>query len=180
MQPGSAYGQAKRVSEFTSMMYGKTYGFDTTIARLFAFVGPLLPLHANFAVGNFIRDTLAGGPLRIAGDGTPYRSYLYAADLAIWLWTILLRGTSARPYNVGSARAVTIAELARTVADVTGSGAPIEIAQRPAPGAIPARYVPEVDRAASELGLRDHVSLEDGIMKTYEWHRALNRRKSIA
>jgi len=180
MQPGSAYGQAKRVSEFTSMMYGKTYGFDTTIARLFAFVGPLLPLHANFAVGNFIRDALAGGPLRIAGDGTPYRSYLYAADLAIWLWTILLRGTSARPYNVGSARAVTIAELARTVADVTGSGAPIEIAQRPAPGAIPARYVPEVDRAASELGLRDHVSLEDGIMKTYEWHRALNRRKTIA
>jgi dTDP-glucose 4,6-dehydratase len=180
MLSNSAYGQAKRVSEFMSVMYGRTYGFDSTIARLFAFVGPLLPLNANFAVGNFIRDALAGGPLRIAGDGTPYRSYLYAADMAIWLWTILLRGTPNYPYNVGSDRDVTIAELARTVIDVTGTAAKIELAQRPVPGAMPARYVPNVDRAASDLGLRDHVSLAKGIMKTFEWHRMRDQRNTAA
>jgi dTDP-glucose 4,6-dehydratase len=85
LEPGSAYGEAKRVSEFICTMYGRVYGFDAMIARLFAFVGPLLPLDANYAVGNFIGDALDGRPVRIAGDGTPYRSYLYAADLAIWL-----------------------------------------------------------------------------------------------
>jgi dTDP-glucose 4,6-dehydratase len=180
MLSSSAYGQAKRVSEFMSMMYGRTYGFDSTIARLFAFVGPFLPLSANFAVGNFIRDALAGGPLRIVGDGTPYRSYLYAADLAIWLWTILLRGVPNRPYNIGSARDITIAELARTVIDVTGSGASIETAQRPVTGAAPSRYVPCVDRAASELGLGDHVSLENGIMRTFEWHRMRDQGTTAA
>ena len=70
----SAYGQAKRISEFLCSCYSQVYGFDAVIARLFAFVGPLLPLDANYAVGNFIRDGLAGGPVQIGGDGTPYRS----------------------------------------------------------------------------------------------------------
>jgi dTDP-glucose 4,6-dehydratase len=168
---GSAYGHAKRVSEFMAAMYGRIYGFEATIGRLFAFVGPLLPLDANFAVGNFIGDALHGGPVRIAGDGTPYRSYLYAADLAIWLWTVLLRGKGARPYNVGSPEALTIAELARTVIRVVAPDARVEIAVKPVPGAAPARYVPNTARAEQELGLRSLISIEEGIRRTSSWHR---------
>jgi dTDP-glucose 4,6-dehydratase len=170
MDSGSAYGQAKRISEFMSAMYGRAYGFDATIARLFAFVGPLLPLDANYAVGNFIRDALKGGPVRIAGDGTPYRSYLYAADLAIWLWTILLRGKSAYPYNVGSPDDLTIEDLARTVVRVVAPGIGIAIARQPVPGTPRLRYVPRTQRAESELGLRPLIPVEEGIRRTSEWH----------
>ncbi len=165
----SAYAQAKRVSEWLCAMYARQYGFAALIARLFAFVGPHLPLDANFAAGNFIRDVIAGGPVRICGDGTPYRSYLYAADLAIWLWTILLRGESAHPYNVGSAEALTIAELARAVVDAIAPGMRIEIARRPVPGAPAARYVPSVERAERELGLRPLISLAEGVRRTHKW-----------
>jgi dTDP-glucose 4,6-dehydratase len=165
----SAYGQGKRVSEFLCGAWSQACGFDAVIGRLFAFVGPMLPLDANYAVGNFIRDAMAGGPVRIEGDGTAYRSYLYAADLAIWLWTLLMRGEKGAAYNVGSSQEISIADLARAVVDAAAPGTEIRIAGRPVPGAPAARYVPATDRAAA-LGLRPWVSLADGIGRACEWH----------
>jgi dTDP-glucose 4,6-dehydratase len=169
----SAYGQAKRASEFLCTMYAQQFGFAAVIARLFAFSGPHLPLDLNFAIGNFIRDVLSGGPVRIAGDGTPYRSYLYAADLVVWLLTLLIEGKSARPYNVGSARAVTIAELARAVVENTVTEMPIKIARKPIPGVPSNRYVPCVDRARAELALEPLISLDDGIRRMFAWNQVL-------
>ena len=166
---GSVYGEAKRAAEMLcALNAGPT--LHPVIARLFAFIGPYLPLDANFAAGNFVQDALTGGPIRIAGDGTPYRSYLYASDLALWLWTLLVDGQSARPYNVGSAEPVSIRELAERISRAAG-GLRIEVAREPVPDAAPERYVPSVRRAEEELGLRVAVSLDDAIQRTLAWHR---------
>jgi dTDP-glucose 4,6-dehydratase len=168
--PRWAYGEGKRMAELLSAVYSRDYGLECPIARAFAFVGPYLPLDTHFAIGNFIRDCLEERPIEIRGDGTPYRSYLYAADLAIWLWTILVHGKPGRPYNVGSERAVSIAEIATAAAAELGSSAGIQIAQA-APRGIPAeRYVPDTSRARCELGLEERISLEQGIRRTAEWH----------
>jgi len=169
--PVTPYGHSKRAAEVLCAEESARNGFDVLIARLFAFSGPRLPLDRNFAIGNFIRDVLAGGPIRIQGDGSPYRSYLYAADLAVWLWTILVQGKSCRPYNVGSGQAVTIADLAGIVAEVKLPRTPVEIAQNKVPGAPAVRYVPCVERADCELGLRQLIALEEGVRRMHEWAR---------
>ena len=167
----TAYGQGKRLSEFACASYSRTSEFDVVIGRLFAFVGPHLPHRAGFAVGNFLGDILAGRAIRIGGDGTAVRSYLYAADLAIWLWTMLLRGKPGRAYNVGSAHALSIRQLAELMVAELAPGTAIEVEGQTLAGAAGARYVPSIDRAESELGLRVHVALPDALRRTYDFYR---------
>ena len=171
LDPASAYGEGKRAAELWCVLASREQGFDAAIARCFAFVGPHLPLDAHFAVGNFLRDALAGGPIQVGGDGTPHRSYLYAADLAVWLWTILLRGAAGRAYNVGSAEDMSIAQVAGTVRAVLNVPAPVRIARPPPPaGAAVSRYVPDVGRAERELGLRPVIDLAAAVRRTAAWY----------
>ena len=170
--PASAYGEGKRMAEHLCILHASS-ALETKIARCFAFVGPYLPLDVHFAIGNFIRDAINGGPIVIKGDGTPHRSYLYTADLAIWLWTILLRGESCRSYNVGSQESLSIMEVAERVANSFRPAAIIERRGNPNSQKPTERYVPSVERAKSELELHQLVDLQSSIQKTVAWTESL-------
>jgi dTDP-glucose 4,6-dehydratase len=168
LNPASAYAEGKRTAEMLCSL-AATPRFAVTVARCFAFVGPYMPLDAHFAIGNFINDRLNGRPIRVSGDGSSVRSYLYASDLMVWLWTILFKGESRRAYNVGSERAVNIATLARGVDAVLAPRTGVTIASTPKPGVSIHRYVPSTARAAEELGLRARVPLREAIRRTHAW-----------
>ena len=170
--PGSAYGEGKRVAEILCCLYARKHGLEPKIARCFSFVGPYLPLDKHYAIGNFIRDALDGGPIVVKGDGTPLRAYLYASDLTIWLWKILLRGVPGRSYNVGNSDTRTLADIASCVGDVTG-GVSIRVCETRRPGLEVNRYVPDVSRAERELGLTVRVDLTQALHRTIEYHRRM-------
>lgn len=165
----AAYAEGKRAAECLCGLFHRRHGLRAVVSRGFAFVGPHLPLDAHFAAGNFLRDGLAGGPVRVGGDGTPVRSYLYAADLAVWLWTMLVKGAGGRAYNTGSDEAVTIRELAGRVGAMCG--ADVVVARDAVPGVPAERYVPDVSRARAELGLDVWVPLTEAFARTASWHR---------
>ena len=172
MDPKSAYGQGKRIAEHLCTLYARQSDIEMKIARCFAFVGPYLPLDSHFAIGNFIRDVLNGGPIIVKGDGTPYRSYLYAADLAIWLWTILFKGQSCHPYNVGSAEAIAIAELAHTVARTFTPPLVVQICRASMPGQSIERYVPCNQEVKAKLSLDQTIPLAEAIRRSIDWHQS--------
>jgi nucleoside-diphosphate-sugar epimerase len=162
----SAYGEGKRMAELLCTLAPE---MDCVIARCFAFIGPHLPLDAHFAAGNFLRDALAGSPIEIQGDGRALRSYLHAADLAVWLLTLLVRGRGGRAYNVGSGQAVTTQELARAIADRAPGRPEVRILGKPS-GGPPHRYVPDISRAQAELGLGVGMDLDRAVARTLDWH----------
>ena len=161
--PATDYGKMKVMDERIARELGEKFGFQTKIARMFAFVGPYLPLDRNFAIGNFIADKLAGRQCRLTGDGTPVRSYLYAMDMAVWLWEILIRGRSGRPYNVGSKSPISISQLAAKIDERLCD---------PIKDIVPEWYVPAAYRARYELDLEQWTPLGAAIEKTLAWHRA--------
>ena len=167
----SAYGEGKRAGELLCTMMTEGTSIECKIARCFAFVGPYLPLDAHFAIGNFIRDVIKGEQIQVSGDGTPHRSYLYAADLAIWLWTLVFRGKAGRPYNVGSEATMSIADVAKQVAKIAHPTAMVSISKPTLAGCVPERYVPSTERARNEVGLKEYIELPDSVSKTYSWHK---------
>ncbi|MBF0207696.1 MAG: NAD-dependent epimerase/dehydratase family protein, partial [Oligoflexia bacterium] len=166
----SAYSEGKRTAELLAAIYIREHDLPIKIARCFAFVGPHLPLDAHFAVGNFIGDLLAGRTIVIKGDGTPLRSYLYMADLVVWLLKILIDGKNNVPYNVGSDQAISIKSLAELVISVgkkniknmglnklnkehANNQNSIEILGTKIAKKDLEQYIPSINKAKKELGL---------------------------
>ena len=163
-RPVTEYGIAKYEAEQMCL----DSGIETVIARCFAFVGPYLNRNIHFAIGNFIRDCLAGQDIVIKGDGTPYRSYLYADDLVRWLFKAMFEGKTGCAYNIGSDRAVSIRELVETVQKVLHSENRIVVCKASVPGKKPEHYVPDITRIRQELNVSITIGLEDAILKTVQ------------
>jgi len=160
--------EAKRAAEAIAAAIAAKSGTEVIVARGFGMSGPWLPLSANFALGNFVRDALSGGPIVVQGDGSAIRSYLYGADVAAWLWTLLVNGKPATAYNVGSDVPISIRELADLVSLQTG--APVQQLTTNQQSSSD-YFVPATDRARS-LGLQSRVPIDEAIARMLAWHRS--------
>ena len=165
----SAYGEGKRVSEWLSVQ-ASANSFEVKIARVFALVGPHLPLDKHFSIGNFLKAAMTGEPIIIQGDGTPYRSYLYAADMAAWLWAVLIRGQPGRAYNVGSDESLSILSLAERICGLLGCELGIVVLQNAISGSAAPHYVPDLKRIRHDLYLPAPMSLDEAITRTLRWN----------
>jgi nucleoside-diphosphate-sugar epimerase len=172
--PRHALGHCKRAAEFLVAAGGEAHGYVATIARCFSFIGPHLQLDLHYAAGNFLRQAARGETIEVTGDGSAWRSYLYAADLVIWLLTIVSDGVGGRAYNVGSEEAVTIVDLARRVARHVDPAVAVRVAGAAKDGAAVNRYIPSTARARHELGLRQRVGLDEAIARTLTFLRHPN------
>lgn len=160
--PVTEYGIAKYEAEQLCLSSSQ----ECVIARGFAFTGPHLNRNIHFAIGNFIRDCLNGLPINIKGDGTPFRSYLYADDMVEWFFSLLFKGKCGTAYNVGSDEALSIAELAKKIRALLNPALPIIVNQKESPGADIHKYIPDISKARQELGLQIRYNLSEAILKS--------------
>lgn len=173
----NGYAAAKKTMEQLALLNSINDGYQLKIARCFAFIGYLLPQH--LAISQFIHDSLHRNIIKLEGDGTPVRSYLYAADLAVWLLVILIHGKDQTAYDVGSDDAKTLFEHAQTVARILAPDKPVELGKVPEPasGDRPI-YMPDIRLATEDLGLKVWTSLDSAIKQTGQIQKWINTTRA--
>ncbi len=168
LNAASGLGQGKRAAEFLCHYYAEQFKFEYVIARCFSFVGAGLPLDIHYAIGNFIRDALYEDAIVVNGDGSQMRSFLDLSDLVHWLLMMLVKGQSGRIYNVGSDQAISIKDLAYLVRDVLSPNKNVVILgnkHADVGNFNRSWYVPNIDRARTELDLDVWTPLKSAIVK---------------
>jgi dTDP-glucose 4,6-dehydratase len=170
----SVYPEAKRLAETLCTVYKNQHRLPIVNARPFAFIGPYQLLDRPWAINNFIRDSLRGGPIRILGDGNTVRSYMYPSDMALWLLTILVKGSVGFNYNVGSPNELTLHDLAEKIA--LKFERPPKIISRVSKDEHfrSTKFVPDVSLAQKTLGLSLKVDIDTAIIRTIRWNQAHN------
>jgi GDP-L-fucose synthase len=140
-------------------LYGRNDNFD----QLSSHVSPALLAKTNSA-GREGRDTA-----EIWGSGRPRREFLHVGDLAEAVVFLMKTWLDEEPINIGIGNDVTIAELARLIADIVGFTGDFVFDPSKPDG--PPRELLNVSKLTT-LGWSPGIELENGIRSTYEWYRA--------
>lgn len=172
LAPENAYHEGKRIGELLCAIAALHNGVDVKIARLFAFIGPFLPLDRHFAAGNFIRDALMSRDINVHGDGATVRSYLYASEMIIALLAVIARGKTCFAYNIGSEETVTVGQLARLISASCEPAPKVVFQGLPESYRTADRYVPNTERIARELNFHVAIDLQRAVQRTLNFYRA--------
>ena len=145
------------VSAMPTNLYGPYDNFDLETSHVL----PALIVKAD-------RAKREGTPYEVWGTGAPLRELMHVDDLADAL-VHLMRVYSGEPHvNVGSGQELSIADLARLVAEVAGhAGAPTFRTEYP--DGTPRKAL-DCGRLTG-LGWRPRIGLREGIATTYDWYR---------
>lgn len=173
--PRHLYTATKIAGEMYTASYGELYGLEWTILRFGIPYGPRA--RPTAVVPAFTTRALSGQPLRIAGDGTQSRRFVYVEDLAEGVVLSLAPAGANRIYNLVGAENTSVRAIARTVRDILGDVKIVHVEGRA--GDLRGANV-SGERAAAELGWRPATPFAEGVRRYVDWVIASARTPSAA
>ena len=164
--PRSVYSEGKRYGETLTSTFARSFGCNARIVRLFNVYGPNSDPEDGRMIPNFFVQALTGQPITVYGEGKQTRSLCYVSDAIDGLIKAMesddLRGEVV---NIGNPVEKTVAEYARSVRELVGTGVPIVPLQRDRSDVVE-RRCPDISRARRLLDWSPLVSLESGLELT--------------
>jgi UDP-glucose 4-epimerase len=173
--PSHLYTATKLAGEMYCHAYGELFGVEHTVLRFGIPYGPRSRLAA--VVAAFVARALDGEPLRIAGDGTQSRRFVYVEDLADGVVGALAPSAAGRVYNLVGDESVSINTIATMVRELVSEVPVVHVPGRP--GDLYAAEISGV-RAARELGWRATTTFAEGLRRYVAWVMETNEMSRAA
>src|SRR6185295_18156291 len=172
-----SYACSKAIDEFLALAYWREKKLPTTIVRLFNTVGPRQTGRYGMVIPTFVRQALAGRPIRVYGNGKQTRCFGYVGDVVGALIKLMDRSDSVgQVYNIGSTEEISILQLAEKVKELTKSDSeivlvPYDEAYEEGFEDMP-RRVPDTTKINQLVGIKPEITLEGILEKVIDFHRA--------
>ena len=177
--PRACYDESKRYGETLCVNFAQVHGLPITMARPFNNYGPGMKITDGRVIADFAADILGGRDITLLSDGTPTRTFCYAADAVAGYYKILALGRAGEPYNIGvDGPEISVVDLARRMSDagreLFGYSGKVTSGSSPEAAYLvdnPSRRRPSIAKAREHLGYGPSVGLDEGLRRTLLWYR---------
>ncbi len=172
--PATTYGWAKLIGEIQCKSYYLDYGIKSSVVRIFNAYGENENLDPRWShvIPSTIRKVILHPQekLKIFGDGTQERAFLYIKDCVEGLLLSMEKIENAEPINLGSEELISINELTKKIIALSGKEIRIEYDLSAPPGTH--KYCADTTKMKKILGWSPKTPLDEGLKRTYEWARS--------
>jgi GDP-L-fucose synthase len=175
-ETNAPYGVAKKALLVMARAYREQYGLDAVSLLPVNLYGPgdHFDLEDSHVVPALVRKMVEaaerGAPeVEIWGTGRATREFLYVEDAAEGILRAAESLEGPDPVNLGAGREISIADLARLVAEAAGFRGSLRF-DPSRPDGQPRRCL-DTSRAEALLGWKARTPLREGIAKTVAWFR---------
>ena len=171
-----AYACSKAIDEFLALAYWKERKLPVIIVRFFNTVGPRQTGQYGMVIPIFVRQSLAGEPITVFGDGTQSRAFTHVTDVVGALIKLVQEpGAVGQVINIGNTEEVTITALAERVKHLCGSQSsikyiPYEQAYESGFEDMP-RRLPDLEKIRKMIGYEAKHSLDDILVQVIDYFR---------
>ena len=171
LNPLTPYASAKCGADRLVYSYWRTYNIPAVIIRPFNQYGPRQ--HLEKCIPRFITSAVDGEPLTVHGDGSAARDWVYVEDTCRALLAALeapLDDVLGQVINLGTGKAVSVADIAAKILDLTGRDDSALQAIPDRPGQVQ-KHISSTEKAERVLRWRATTDLDTGLERTLEWYR---------
>ncbi|HBY57852.1 MAG TPA: GDP-fucose synthetase [Candidatus Atribacteria bacterium] len=181
-ETNAPYGLAKKMMLVQSQAYRAQYGFNSIFLLPLNLYGPRdnfnpSSSHVIPALIKKFTEAVEGREDKVIcwGTGKPTRGFLYVEDAADGILLATEKYNKSNPVNLGSELEISISDLARLIAELTGFKGDI-IWDTSKPDGQPRRKL-DTSRAEREFGFKARMDFKEGLKRTIEWYRNNSKNK---